>query len=56
MIASGFARSLDEISSLKYLYNISGAIIGRGLHDGTFRLEEVLELAQPDAEPIAEFV
>ena len=56
MIASGFARSLDEISSLKYLYNISGAIIGRGLHDGSFSLQEVLAIAQPDREPIAEFV
>ncbi|MDH3666612.1 MAG: 1-(5-phosphoribosyl)-5-[(5-phosphoribosylamino)methylideneamino] imidazole-4-carboxamide isomerase [Paracoccaceae bacterium] len=56
VIASGFANSADEISSLKYLYNISGAIVGRGLHDGSFRLEEVLELAQPDPEPIAELV
>ena len=56
VIASGFARSLDELSALKYVYNISGAVVGRGLHDGSFTLKEVLKLAQPDPEPIAEFV
>lgn len=56
VIASGFARSLDEISALKYVYNISGAVVGRGLHDGSYTLKEALKLAQPDPEPIAEFV
>ncbi len=56
VIASGLARSLDDISALKYLYNISGAIVGRGLFEGTFTLEEALELAAPSPEPIAAFV
>jgi len=56
VIASGLARSLDDISALKYLYNISGAIVGRALFDGTFTLEEALELAAPEPEPIASFV
>ena len=56
VIASGLARSLDDISALKYLYNISGAIVGRALFEGTFTLEEALELAAPSPEPIAEFV
>ena len=56
VIASGLARSLDDISALKYLYNISGAIVGRALFEGTFTLEEALELAAPSPEPIAAFV
>ena len=56
VIASGFGRSLDEISALKYLYNISGAIVGRALFEGAFTLEEALELAKPTPEPIAAFV
>ncbi len=56
VIASGLARSLDDISALKYLYNISGAIVGRALFEGTFTLEEALEVATPTPEPIAEFV
>ena len=56
VIASGLARSLDDISALKYLYNISGAIVGRPLFEGTFTLEEALELATPSPEPIASFV
>ena len=56
VIASGLARSLDDISALKYLYNISGAIVGRALFEGTFTLEEALELATPSPEPIASFV
>jgi phosphoribosylformimino-5-aminoimidazole carboxamide ribotide isomerase len=56
VIASGLARSLDDISELKYLYNISGAIVGRALFEGTFTLEQALDLATPSPEPIAEFV
>jgi phosphoribosylformimino-5-aminoimidazole carboxamide ribotide isomerase len=56
VIASGLARSLDDISELKYLYNISGAIVGRALYEGAFTLEEALEVARPAPEPIAEFV
>jgi len=56
VIASGLARSLDDISALKYLYNISGAIVGRALYQGDFTLEEALDTAKPTPEPIAEFV
>jgi phosphoribosylformimino-5-aminoimidazole carboxamide ribotide isomerase len=56
VIASGFARSLDDISALKYLYNISGIIVGRALFEGDYTLEEALELAKPIPEAIAEFV
>jgi phosphoribosylformimino-5-aminoimidazole carboxamide ribotide isomerase len=56
VIASGFARSLDDISALKYLYNISGATVGRALFEGVFTLEEALAVASASPEPIAEFV
>ncbi len=56
VIASGLARSLDDIAELKYLYNISGCIVGRALYDGTFTLAEALDVARPTPEPIAEFV
>jgi phosphoribosylformimino-5-aminoimidazole carboxamide ribotide isomerase len=56
VIANGLARSLDDLSALKYLYNISGAIVGRALFEGTYTLEEALELAVPEPEPIASLV
>ena len=56
VIASGFARSLDDIASLKYLYNISGAIVARALFEGVFTLEEALAVANPSPEPVAGLV
>lgn len=56
VIASGLARTLDDIAELKYLYNISGAIVGRALYEGSFTLSEAIEVAKPTPEPIAEFV
>lgn len=56
VIASGLARSLDDISELKYLYNIAGAIVGRALYEGTFTLQEALEVAKVEPEKIAEFM
>ena len=56
VIASGLARSLDDIAELKYLYNISGAIVGRALSDGSFSLKEAIDVAKPTPEAIAELV
>jgi len=56
VIASGLARTLDDISEMKYLYNISGAIVGRALYQGAFTLEEAIKVARPAPEPIPEFV
>lgn len=56
VIASGLARSLDDIAHLKYLYNISGAIVGRALFEGVFTLEEALEVARARPEPIAKMI
>ena len=56
VIASGLVRSLDDISRLKYVSNVSGAIVGRALFRKTFALEDALRLAQSSAEPVAEFL
>ncbi|WP_291731627.1 1-(5-phosphoribosyl)-5-[(5-phosphoribosylamino)methylideneamino] imidazole-4-carboxamide isomerase [Leisingera sp. F5] len=55
VIANGVVRSSDDVSRLKYVYNISGAMVGRALFRKTVTVEEVLEVARPEAEPVAEF-
>ncbi len=44
VISSGTVKALDDLSTLKYLPNISGAVIGRALFEGSFTLEEALAL------------
>jgi phosphoribosylformimino-5-aminoimidazole carboxamide ribotide isomerase len=56
VIASGLARSLDDISALKYLYNVSGVIVGRALFEGAFTLEQALAVAKPTPEQVAELL
>lgn len=55
VIASGLSRSLDDLSRLKYVPYISGAIIGRALFDHSVDLAEALALAKPEPEQIAAF-
>lgn len=55
VIARGTVRSADDVSRLKYVPNIAGAIIGRALLSKNVSLAEALELAQPTPEPIAKF-
>ena len=45
VISSGTVKTLDDISTLKYLPNISGAITGRALFNGAFALPEAIEVA-----------
>ncbi|MEP2717633.1 1-(5-phosphoribosyl)-5-[(5-phosphoribosylamino)methylideneamino] imidazole-4-carboxamide isomerase [Pseudophaeobacter sp.] len=56
VIASGVVRGADDISRLKYIHNISGALVGRALFRKSLSLEEALEVAQPQPEPVAEFI
>jgi len=56
VIASGVVRSADDIARLKYIPNIAGALVGRALFRKSIDLKEALELAQPDQEPVAEFI
>ena len=55
VIARGTVRSVDDVSRLKYVPNIGGTIIGRALLSRDVSLEEALEVAQGEREPIAEF-
>jgi len=55
VIARGTVRVTDDIARLKYVPNISGALIGRALLAKDIDLQEALAIAQPDAEPTAEF-
>lgn len=56
VIASGIVKTLDDISNLKYVRNISGAVVGRALFNKSVDLAEALLLARPEAEPVAAFL
>ncbi|KUP91728.1 1-(5-phosphoribosyl)-5-[(5-phosphoribosylamino)methylideneamino]imidazole-4-carboxamide isomerase [Tritonibacter horizontis] len=56
VIASGVVRARDDISRLKYIHNIAGALVGRALFNKTLTLHEALHTAQPEAEPVAAFL
>ena len=56
VIASGLVRSLDDVARLKYVSNVSGAIVGRALFRKTIDLAEALELAAALPEKTAEFI
>jgi len=45
VISTGTVHALDDVSTLKYLPNISGVIIGRALFNEVFRLEEAIGIA-----------
>jgi len=56
VIASGVVKSLDDISALKFLENISGVITSRALFGGAFTLEEALAIAREPAPEPAPFL
>jgi phosphoribosylformimino-5-aminoimidazole carboxamide ribotide isomerase len=56
VIASGVVRTVDDISRLKYVKNISGALVGRALFHKTIDLKKAILTARPEAEPIAAFI
>lgn len=55
VISCGMVRTLDDVSTLKYIYNIHGAMIGKPLFDGTLDLKEAIALAQATPEAVAAF-
>lgn len=55
VIARGTIRSTDDVSRLKYVYNIAGTIIGRALLAKDVDLAEALAVARPEPEKVAEF-
>jgi len=56
VFARGFSRSLDDLSRLKYVPFVSGALIGRALFDGSIELEAALDVAKPEPEMRAQFI
>ena len=55
VIASGVVRSLDDIARLKYLRNVSGALVGTALMQQHFDLASALTVARPEPERVAAF-
>ena len=56
VIASGVLRSADDVARLKYVPHVDGALLGRALFSKTLSLEEALSIAQPNPEPVADFI
>lgn len=55
VIACGVVRDLDDVSTLRYLPNIEGVIIGRALFDKSVDLAEAIAIARPSLERVAPF-
>ncbi len=56
VIARGMARSLDDISRLKYVPNIAGAIVGTALFDRSIDLGAAIAVSEQRAEAAAPFI
>ena len=56
VIARGLARSLDDVSRLRYVPNIAGAIIGHALFDRTIDLREAIAVCEEREEAPAPFI
>lgn len=56
VIARGLARSLDDVSRLKYVPRVAGAIIGRALFDRSVDIKKALAIAAEPAGTKAAFV
>lgn len=46
LISSGCVRRLDDVSTLKYLPNIAGVVIGHALFSGRVKLSEAIAVAR----------
>lgn len=46
VVASGLVHTIHDVARLKYVPNISGALIGRALAQGKVRLSDALSVAQ----------
>ncbi|EAQ27373.1 phosphoribosylformimino-5-aminoimidazole carboxamide ribotide isomerase, putative [Roseovarius sp. 217] len=56
VIARGTVRTVDDVSRLRYIPNIAGALIGRALLSKDVDLAEALEVARAVPEAKAEFI
>lgn len=56
VIASGIVRTIDDISRLRLLDDVAGAIVGRALFNRTIDLKEALKEARPGTGRVAAFI
>ncbi|MEM0978267.1 MAG: 1-(5-phosphoribosyl)-5-[(5-phosphoribosylamino)methylideneamino] imidazole-4-carboxamide isomerase [Pseudomonadota bacterium] len=56
VIARGLTRTLDDLSRMKYVPHLTGAVVGRALFDRSIDLNEALELVKPEVEEKAPFI
>lgn len=56
VISRGICRTLDDLSRLKYVPQVSGTIISRSLFDRTIEIADALEMAAETSEPTADFI
>lgn len=56
VIARGLTRTLDDLSRLKYVPHVSGALIGHALFDRSIDIEAALKVVKPEAETRAKFI
>ena len=50
------STTTDDLSRLKYVPNISGAMIGRALFNKNVDISDAIDLAETQPEPKAEFI
>lgn len=55
LISSGLVKSLDDLSRLRFLPNIHGALTGRALFQKVFTIEEALAVAHQIEGPTPDF-
>ncbi len=56
VVSSGLVKTLDDVSTLRYMPNLAGAMIGRPLYDRTIDLAEAIAIARVEPEPTAPFL
>lgn len=56
VIASGIVKTLDDISRLRLLGDVAGALVGRALFNRTVDLHEALREARPERGKVAAFM
>lgn len=55
VIASGLIKTIDDVSTLRYMPNIAGCMLGRSLFDKSVDLAEAIGIARPAPERVAQF-
>ena len=56
VIARGLTRTLDDLARIKFVPNISGAIVGRALFDKSYSIQDALNVGAQETTPTAKFV